>query len=127
MEELRRNYNVTPQSIANSIKEGSVIGYLCETENHTAGFALGDIKSGEVLVVAVHPDFERLGIGRKVLVAVCEHLFSNGHELIYLFATPYNKLRAHGFYRYLGWSEAKKIDEETEKMTLSRQTYIDKN
>ena len=119
LERLERDYGLTPASIARSMAEG-VAGWLCEVEGEVAGFSMGDSRSGEVQVVAVAPRFEGLGIGAAVLARVRDWLFSAGHDEIWLCATPDLALRAHGFYRRLGWEASGRMVGDDEVMTLAR-------
>ena len=42
-------------------------GYLCECSGRVAGFAMADLQTGELWVIAVHPGFERLGATASLL------------------------------------------------------------
>lgn len=119
MERLESDYGITPGSLAEAM-EGDVGGWLCEDAGTCVGFAMGNRASAEVLVVAVRPDYEGQGIGRKVLSRVRDWLFAAGHEEIWLLTTPDPELRAHGFYRSLGWRGTGKIVRGDEVMVLRR-------
>jgi len=119
MEELEQDYGITPQSLAAAM-EKHVRGWLCEDTGRVVGFAMGDRSSGEVLVVAVHPDSERRGIGKDLLLRVQSWLFSEGHEEIWLLANPHPGVRAHGFYRKLGWQATGRLKGDDEVMILRR-------
>lgn len=105
MEALASDYGITPQSLSEAMKL-QVKGWLCEAAGRVVGFAMGDRSNGEVQVVAVLPEYEARGIGKNLLTRVQTWLFSEGHEEIWLSANPDPKLRAHGFYRRLGWCAA---------------------
>ena len=102
MERLARVYGITPQSLSEAMKS-HVKGWLCEDSGKVVGFAMGDLASGEVQVVAVRPEHEGKGIGKNLLMLVQSWLFSEGFDEIWLLADPDPGLRAHGFYRKLGW------------------------
>jgi len=55
------------------------------------------------MVLAVLPEFEARGIGRRLLTLVVEWLRSCNHHRIWLAASPDPSVRAYGFYRSLGW------------------------
>jgi GNAT superfamily N-acetyltransferase len=82
---------------------GRVKGWVCLHESNLVGFANGDVATGEVLVLAVLPEYERRGIGTSLLSRVVEWLRSVGSNTIWLAASPDARVRAHGFYRSLGW------------------------
>ena len=106
IEELARDYNVTPEAIGAVMQTGNQAGWLCEAAGRVLGFAMGERSSGEVVVVAVHPDCERRGIGGAVLSRVQDWLFAVGHHRLWLRANPDPALRASGFYRRFGWVDS---------------------
>jgi len=59
-------------------------GYLCKSADVVAGFAMADVKAGELWVIAVLPEYERRGIGRELLRLTEELLWSAGHASIWL-------------------------------------------
>lgn len=95
---------ITPQSTHDELGD-PLIGYLCEESGCMAGFAMGDLKSGEFAVIAVLPGYERQGIGRTLLKLVEDRLFAAGHESIWLWTGPNRDFRALHVYRSAGWSE----------------------
>jgi GNAT superfamily N-acetyltransferase len=94
---------VTVESIARQMASGRVKGWVCLDSSALVGFCNGDRETGEVLVLAVLPDYERRGIGTSLLARVVEWLRSVGADTIWLAASPDESVRAHGFYRSLGW------------------------
>ncbi len=101
--ELRDDYGVTPAAMADALRAGAVVGWVAETDGQIVGFAMGSRRSGEVLVVALHPDHEGQGTGRRLLAAVVDWLRTLGHARLWLKANPDPDIRATGFYRHLGW------------------------
>ena len=59
--------------------------------------------TGEVLVLALLPEYEGHGLGKNMLALVTDKLFSFGIDKLWLAASPNSEIRAHGFYRHLGW------------------------
>jgi len=116
---LERDYGITPRSLSEAMKS-HVKGWLCEDSGTVVGFAMGDLSSGEVQVVAVRPEYEGKGIGGNLLMRVQSRLFSEGHEEIWLLANPDPNIRAHGFYRKLGWQAAGTLKRDDEVMKLRR-------
>jgi GNAT superfamily N-acetyltransferase len=94
---------VTAESIAKQMASGRVRGWVCLDSSTLVGFCNGDAETGEVLVLAVLPDYERKGIGTCLLSRVVEWLRSVSSYTIWLAASPDSRIRAHGFYRSLGW------------------------
>lgn len=123
-DELERDYGITAESVTRAMAV-HVRGWLCHTregpaDDRMVGFAMGDAETGEVLVVAVHPDFEGRGVGTWILSAVRDWLFSLGHEQLWLGANPDPALRAGGLYRRLGWRPAGRMTGQDEVLVLDR-------
>ncbi len=119
LQELEQDYGITTEGLARAM-ETHVRGWLCEVDGSVAGFSMGDASNGEVQVVAVHPGFENLGIGRCVLQAVCDWLFSEGHARLWLGANPDPNIRATGFYEKLGWRRNGEMKGEDEVLVLMK-------
>ena len=102
MEELEHDYGITLASLAEAMA-ADVKGWLCEEQGLVVGFAMGDRSNGEVQVVAVRPGYEDRGIGKRLLGLVQTWLHEQGHQEIWLLSNPDSGVRAHGFYRKLGW------------------------
>jgi len=119
LERLETDYGITPQSVTESMAR-DVKGWLCEDAGRAVGFAMGDTSSGEVLVVAVCPEYEHRGIGKTLLSMVRDWLFSQGHDCIWLLSTPDANLRAYGFYRSLGWRTTERRVRGDEVLVLER-------
>ena len=93
---------ITPESMARALEE-ETRGWVCEDAGEVVAFTMGDGATGEVLVLAVLPEAEGQGVGRRLLGLVQEWLFSKGHPELWLMETPDPALRAYGFYRKAGW------------------------
>jgi GNAT superfamily N-acetyltransferase len=94
---------ITAESTAKHMASGRVRDWVCLHESNLVGFCSGDVETGEVLVLAVLPEHERRGIGTRLLSRVVEWLRAVGSNTIWLAASPDPRIRAHGFYRSLGW------------------------
>ena len=55
---------ITPESVSQALKVKTK-GWVCEEAGMILGFTVGDGDSGEMLVVAVLPEAEGRGIGRR--------------------------------------------------------------
>jgi GNAT superfamily N-acetyltransferase len=67
------------------------------------GFSTGDSQTGEILVLAVLPHYEGMGIGKGLLSRVVDWLLKTGAQRVWLAASSEPTVRAYGFYRTLGW------------------------
>ncbi|SOD11867.1 GNAT family N-acetyltransferase [Pedobacter xixiisoli] len=76
-------------------------GWVYEIENNIVGFSIVDLKEHNVWALFVHPDFERLGIGKKLHEVMLNWYFSKTEETIWLGTAP--KTRAEVFYNKAGW------------------------
>ena len=101
MEDLA-NVGMTPQSVSEWL-DGSIKGWVCEISNKPVGFAMGDSATGEILGIAIYPENEKQGIGKKLMTQLQNWLWTFDHKELWLWSNPSNKVRAHGFYRKLGW------------------------
>jgi ribosomal protein S18 acetylase RimI-like enzyme len=95
---------ITPESTASVLRSGRVKGWVALDGSYLVGFCNGDGQTGEMLVLAVLPEYERRGIGRRLLSHTAQLLKSSGLSTIWLAASPDPQLRAFGFYRHLGWN-----------------------
>ncbi len=82
---------------------GSITGNVAESGNEVIGFCFGDMKTGEILVLAVLLEYEGNGVGKTILIYVVETLFCSGLNTLWLAAFLNPDVRAHGFYRHQGW------------------------
>ena len=94
---------ITPQTTAAAFGGGEIVGYVCTCDEHVVGFCSGEIGSGEILVLAVLPDYEGRGVGKQLLASVVARLLRAGAHRLWLAAAADPNVRAHGFYRSLGW------------------------
>ncbi|MBB6369816.1 GNAT family N-acetyltransferase [Chryseobacterium shigense] len=78
-------------------------GWVCETESQIVGFSVADLKENNIWALFVHPDFENLGIGRKLHDCMLDWYFEQTKEDVWLGTSP--KTRAETFYRKSGWQE----------------------
>ncbi|MGD9212838.1 MAG: GNAT family N-acetyltransferase [Desulfobacteraceae bacterium] len=101
MKELEE-LGITEESVA-SMLETTHCGWLCETDNQIVGFAMGNRKNGEMWVIAVIPEYEKIGIGAKLLNRVEDWLWAEGWNEIWLTTDVNTLLRAYGFYKKQGW------------------------
>ena len=103
-------FGITVESWANDIRSGELPGFVCVASAEMAGYCFGSSTTGEVIVLALQPAYEGLGIGRKLLNLVVAHLRSVGHDRLFLGCSPDPAVRSYGFYRYLGWQSTGTVD-----------------
>jgi ribosomal protein S18 acetylase RimI-like enzyme len=94
---------VTPRSMIDGFNAGDFCGWVSVSEHRIVGFCAGLFETGEVLALAVLPDHEGQGAGKQLLGGVVDDLQVNGATRIWLSADSNATVRAHGFYRRLGW------------------------
>jgi len=118
MEDLAE-VGVTAEAIAEWLDD-SVKGWICEIFDKPVAFALADGKTAEVLVVACYPEYEKKGIGKKLMLKLHDWLWSNNHDEIWLWSDPDPNIRAYGFYRKLGYQPTGKIKDNDEMLILKK-------
>jgi ribosomal protein S18 acetylase RimI-like enzyme len=114
--EVLREVGVTRESWVPRIEHGDIVGVVTDSPEGVVGFCSGDAKTGEVLVLALLPEYEGLGLGKRMLSLVTERLFGLGFEKLWLAASPCPGIRAHGFYRHLGWRPTGEQDQHGDEI-----------
>lgn len=105
-----RARGITAASWASDMRSGELLGFVAFTGDELAGYCFGNRRSGEIVVLALHPNFEGQGIGRRLLAMVVEALRDEGHARLFLGCSPDPTVRSHGFYRHLGWRSTGAVD-----------------
>lgn len=72
---------ITAESIAKQMASGRLKGWVCLDSSTLVGFCSGDAETGEVLVLAVLPDYEGRGIGTNLLSRVVVWFRSVGSHI----------------------------------------------
>jgi GNAT superfamily N-acetyltransferase len=108
--ERLRAYGITEQSWAEGIRSNILPGHVCHAQGRLVGYAFGDRQTGEVAVLALLPEAESQGLGRRLLALVVEDLRAAGHARLFLGCSPDAATRSHGFYRHLGWRSTDTFD-----------------
>lgn len=101
---------ITNESWSESVRNGSLPGVVCISEGRIAGYCFGERASGEISVLALLPEHEGKGIGRKLLSKVSSVLMRQGHQRLFLGCSSDPTSRSFGFYRHLGWQSTNKYD-----------------
>jgi ribosomal protein S18 acetylase RimI-like enzyme len=97
------SYGITAESWAQNVKAGRSSGILCIDANRIVGYCFGDNITGEILVLALLPEYEGRGIGKTLLTRVVTDLRQLGHKRVFLGCSRNPEHRSYGFYRHLGW------------------------
>jgi len=79
-------------------------GWVCEIDEKVVGFAIADLIDNNIWALFIHPDFERIGVGKKLHDEMLNWYFSQTDKSVWLGTSP--KTRAELFYRKAGWREA---------------------
>lgn len=101
---------VTEASWSADVQADRLPGILAFEGEALAGYCFGDATTGEIVVLALLPDFENLGLGRALLERCMGVLRERGHQRLFLGCSADPASRSHGFYRHLGWRPTGKRD-----------------
>jgi ribosomal protein S18 acetylase RimI-like enzyme len=101
---------ITVESSSKSIEAGEVVGHVCTDSGTIVGYCFGARDTGEILVLALLPDYEDLGIGKALLSHVVQDLRSFGFKRLFLGCSKNPAHRSYGFYRHLGWRSTGELD-----------------
>lgn len=78
-------------------------GWVCENDDRIVGFSVVDLKENNIWALFVHPQFEKMGIGKQLHNMMLNWYFSQTKKVIWLGTSP--NTRAELFYRKAGWKE----------------------
>ena len=78
-------------------------GWVCEIDGEIVGFAIADLVDNNIWALFIHPDFEGIGLGKKLHEEMLNWYFSQTDKTVWLGTSP--KTRAEMFYRKAGWKE----------------------
>jgi ribosomal protein S18 acetylase RimI-like enzyme len=114
--EILKEFGVTKDAWVPLVRDKRIVGVIAEYNDEVVGFCSGDVNTGEILALALLPEFEGLGLGKNILVLVADKIFSLGMDKLWLAASPNPEIRAHGFYRHLGWVPTGVIDKNRDEL-----------
>ena len=107
---------ITVQSWGDDVRSGALPGYLCLADGRLAGYCFGAVDTGEVVVLALLPEFENQGIGRELLQRVIKLLTRDGRTRLFLGCSKDPNSRSYGFYRRLGWRSTGTFDKSGDEI-----------
>lgn len=76
-------------------------GWVAVNDGQIVGFSMADDEESSIWALFLLPDWERRGLGRRLLDRAVDWLWAQGHRRIWL--STAGGTRAEGFYEYLGW------------------------
>lgn len=101
---------ITLDSWAQDIGSGNLWGLVCLADQEMVGYCFCCRLTGEIVVLALLPDWEALGIGKRLLLGVIDILHGDGFERLFLGCSSDPNCRSYGFYRHLGWRSTGELD-----------------
>jgi N-acetylglutamate synthase-like GNAT family acetyltransferase len=101
---------ITHESWSRDLADGVLPGYVCLEQGRMVGYCFGDSTTGEVVVLALLPDWEGRGIGKHLLSMIVRDFTHLGFTRLFLGCSSNPKVRSYGFYRYLGWKSTGTLD-----------------
>jgi GNAT superfamily N-acetyltransferase len=107
---------ITTKSWSADVATGRLCGYVSTIDNAIVGFCFGNSKTGEVVVLALLPRYEGLGLGKSLLSRVVQDLRSLGHQRQFLGCARDPTTRSYGFYRHLGWRPTGDFDSHNDEV-----------
>lgn len=114
--EQLRAVGVTFESWSGGVADGSLTGHVCLADGDMVGYSFGDRLTGEVVVLALLPEWEGKGIGKHLLSLVVRNLMQRGFQRLFLGCSSNPQHRSHGFYRHLGWKSTGVFDDAQDEV-----------
>ena len=109
--ERLRSIGITAKSWGEDIRSGALPGHICSADGNMVGYCFGARETGEIVVLALLPNFENCGIGRELLNRMIKALAEIGHARLFLGCSSDPMSRSYGFYRHLGWRSTETFDQ----------------
>lgn len=94
---------ITADSWSQGIREGDLPGHVGVVNEQIVGYCFGERATGEILVLALLPEYEGRGVGRQLLQYVVDDFRAWGWDRLFLGCSDNPMVRSYGFYRHLGW------------------------
>ncbi|MBB4845660.1 ribosomal protein S18 acetylase RimI-like enzyme [Paucibacter oligotrophus] len=101
---------ITEASWSGQLASGELPGEVCCRGGMIVGYCFAERQTGEIIVLALLPEFEGQGLGRRLLQDMMAQLQAHGHQRLFLGCASDPRVRSHGFYRSLGWRSTGKRD-----------------
>jgi ribosomal protein S18 acetylase RimI-like enzyme len=107
---------IAARSWGSAIATGQLPGQLCTVDGAIVGYCFGDKTNGEIVVLAVLPQYEGRGIGKALLSMIMGELRALGHRRLFLGCSSDSAHRSYGFYRHLGWRSTGLLDDNEDEV-----------
>lgn len=102
-EEDLRKLGITAETWGLGIQNDSFLGHVACMDGQMIGYCFGDRETGEIMVLALLPEYEGQGIGKALLGLVINELRPLGFSRLFLACSSDPSVRSYSFYRHLGW------------------------
>ncbi|CAN7307089.1 N-acetyltransferase family protein [Bosea sp. LjRoot237] len=107
---------VTLEGWRAAIADGSLPGHVATFGDEIVGYCFGERETGEIVVLALLPDYEGQGIGKSLLDLVVDELRALGFTRLFLGCSSDPTVRSYGFYRHLGWTSTGTFDDRDDEI-----------
>ncbi|EHK64621.1 GNAT family N-acetyltransferase [Achromobacter arsenitoxydans] len=107
---------VTLESWGAAVRDGALPGYVATVQGRICGYCFGDRETGEIVVLALLPEYEGRGAGKTLLGLVIRDLKELGFTRLFLGCATDPAVRSHGFYRRLGWRSTGTFDDANDEV-----------
>lgn len=111
-----RAHGITAESWAEDTRSGRLPGWVARRGSQLVGYCFGAANTGEVVVLALLPQEEGAGLGKRLLQLVIDDLKSKGHTQLFLGCASDPSVRSSGFYRHLGWKSTGRTDQHGDEV-----------
>ncbi len=103
--------------IAGDVSELLALGTVAEIEGHVRGFILGGVEHvgksatevGRILILGIHPDYQRRGVAARLVEALCQGCRSRGITRLRIEVDQSDK-ELLGFVERMGFDVGHRID-----------------
>jgi ribosomal protein S18 acetylase RimI-like enzyme len=101
---------ITCETWSAGIEAGLYPGFVALDGSRLAGYCFGHRDTGEIVVLALLPEYEGRGVGKTVLHMTRDALRQLGFKRLFLGCATDPAVRSYGFYRHLGWRSTGTFD-----------------
>lgn len=97
-------------------------GWVCESGNRIAGFAIVAVKQCNVWALFILPEFQSQGIGKSLQTVMLDWYFSEQTGELWLSTAP--GTRAERFYQSTGWTNSGLTAGGEVKFSMTREKWM---